>query len=83
MFFYMINNYGKSTNNSKNLFVVVFISKTPKSPTTTPSDLILICIVSLFAQDKFPHILAVKLSPTVNPLAGTIKLPTPGPIREV
>ena len=41
------------------------------------------CTVSLLAQDKCPHILAVKLSPTLNVLGGTDKVPTPAPINEV
>jgi len=49
----------------------------------TPLDFTLICIVSLFAQERVPHILAVNESPTLNVLAGTIKLPTPGPTKDV
>ena len=41
------------------------------------------CSVSLFAQERGPHIFAVNESPTLNPLAGTVKLPTPVPISEV
>ena len=65
------------------MFVVIFIWKIPKSPITTPFDLILICIVSLLAQERLPHILATKLSPTLKKLGGTLKLPTPVPIRDV
>jgi hypothetical protein len=41
--------------------------------------LTLICKVAVFTQDKCPINTALKLSPTWNPFAGTVNVPTPVP----
>jgi hypothetical protein len=58
-------------------FVMLGIVCTKLSAKTTEPDFILILKVSLFLEEIIPPKSPRKLSPTVNPLAGTLNVPTP------
>jgi len=70
----------KSNIKSQYLAVVAANVYCKASIIVTPFDLICICRISLLAQDKVPHILTTKESPTLKVFDGTTKEPTPFPI---